>query len=67
MAITRLGQVLKALREEKGWTLDDLAKRAKVTNVYIWQLENGERKNPSLAVLKRLSKALRVPLIQLLG
>ncbi len=66
MAVTRLGQVLKALREEKEWTLDDLAKRANVTNVYIWQLENGERKNPSLAVLKRLAKALRVPVTELL-
>ncbi len=66
MAVTRLGQVLKALREEREWTLDDLAKRANVTNVYIWQLENGERKNPSLAVLKRLAKALRVPVTELL-
>ncbi len=66
MAITRLGQVLKALREEREWTLDELAKRAKVTNVYIWQLETGVRKNPSLAVLKRLAKSLRVPEAELL-
>ncbi len=58
--------MLKALREEREWTLDELGKRAKVTNVYIWQLENGERKNPSLAVLKRLAKALRVPVTELL-
>ncbi len=67
MGITRLGQVLKALREEREWTLDELAKRAKVTMAYISFLERGKRKNPSLAVLKRLAKSLRVPLIQLLG
>ncbi len=66
MGITRLGQVLKALREEREWTLDELAERAKVTNVYIWQLETGGRKNPSLAVLTRLAKALRVPVTELL-
>ncbi len=58
--------MLKALREEREWTLDELAERAKVTNVYIWQLETGERKNPSLAVLTRLAKALRVPVTELL-
>ncbi len=66
MGITRLGQMLKALREDREWTLEELGKRAKVTNVYVWQLENGERKNPSLAVLKRLAKALRVPVTELL-
>ncbi len=66
MAVTRLGDVLKALRDEKEWTLDDLAKRAKVSLVYVWQLEHGKKKNPSLAVLKRLAKALRVPVTELL-
>ncbi len=66
MAITRLGQVLKALRDEKGWTLDDLAKRAKVTMAYISFLERGKRKNPSLAILKRLAKSLGVPVTELL-
>ncbi len=66
MGITRLGQVLKALREEREWTLDELAERAKVTKAYVSQLETGKRKNPSLAVLKRLAKALRVPVTELL-
>ncbi len=66
MAVTKLGDVLKALREKNGWTLQDLAKRAKASFVYISQLERGKRKNPSLAVLKRLAKALRVPVTELL-
>jgi putative transcriptional regulator len=52
---------------EKGYSQVDLAKRAKVTNVYLSQLENGRRKNPSLAVLRRLAKALGVPVTELLA
>ncbi len=67
MAVTRLGQMLKAVRRKQGLTTDELAKKARLTNAYISLLETGKRKNPSLAVLKRLAKSLRVPLIQLLG
>ncbi len=66
MATAGLGRVLKALREEREWTLEDLAKRAKVTIAYVSLLERGKKKNPSLAVLQRLAKALRVPLSELL-
>ena len=47
-------------------TQKELAKAAKVTRSYIAVLEAGHRKNPSLAILKRLAKALRVPVTQLL-
>ena len=66
MAITRFGQVLKEVRQKQGWTTDELAKKARLTNAYISLLETGKRKNPSLAVLKRLAKALRVPVTELL-
>jgi len=39
---------------------------AKVTPAYITQLETGERKNSSLDVLKRLARALGVPVTELL-
>jgi transcriptional regulator with XRE-family HTH domain len=67
MSPQRIGRVLKAARVEKGYSQVDLARRAKVTNVYLSQLENGRKKNPSLAVLRRLAKALRVPVTELLG
>jgi transcriptional regulator with XRE-family HTH domain len=44
-----------------------LASKARVTPGYIAQLEMGVRKNPSLAVLQRLAKALGVPVTELLG
>ena len=58
--------MLKALREEKEWTLEDLAKKAKVTIAYISLLERGKKQNPSLTILKRLARALGVPVSELL-
>jgi len=62
----RLKTVLRKLREAKGLSQRDLAKEAKVTGAYVAQLETGVRKNPSLDALKRLAKALGVPVTELL-
>ena len=67
MARYAVGRTIKRLRDAKGWTQQELADRAKVTDAYITQLETGVRTNPSLAVLKRLAKALGVPVAELLG
>jgi transcriptional regulator with XRE-family HTH domain len=48
-------------------TQERLAKRAKVSRGYLAAIEAGHRKNPSLAVLKRLAKALGVPVTELLA
>jgi transcriptional regulator with XRE-family HTH domain len=71
----RLGTVIKELRERAGLTQEQLAKRAGVSQGYIAKLEPsnrpGQRKtvrraNPSLPVLKRIAKALGVPVTELL-
>jgi transcriptional regulator with XRE-family HTH domain len=59
--------MLKALREEKGLSQVELAARAKVERTYIVKLESGDKKNPSLAILQRLAKALGAPVTELLG
>ncbi len=59
--------MLKTIREQKGLSQRDLAVKAKTTGAYIAQLETGARKNPSIAVLQRLAKALGVPVTELLG
>jgi transcriptional regulator with XRE-family HTH domain len=51
---------------EKGISQRDLAAKVGVKGPYIAQLETGVRKNPSLDVLKRIAKALRVPVTELL-
>ena len=58
--------MVRELRERKGWTQEDLAKRAKITRSHLSLLEAGHRRNPSLEVLKRLARALGVPVGELL-
>ena len=62
----RLGTVIRTLREAKGLSQVELAKRAKLARPYLIRLESGQQKNPSLVLLKRLAKALGVPVTQLL-
>ena len=58
--------MLKTLREQKGMTQEQVAKKAGVTRFYVSQLETGLRKNPSVPVLRRLAAALGVPVAELL-
>ena len=58
--------MIKRLRTERGLTQVELAKKAKVTQTYVAKIEGGDRVNPSLPVLKRLAKALGVPVTALL-
>ena len=57
---------LKRLRESKGLSQDALARKAGITREYVNKLEAG-RYNPTVGVVKRLAKALGVPIIELLG
>jgi XRE family transcriptional regulator of biofilm formation len=65
MATTRLGMRLKRLRIANGLTQVTLAKRTRVTQGYIAQLERGLQKDPSLTVVRRLAKALKVTVAEL--
>ena len=63
----QIGKMLKERREGLGLTREQLARKAKVTRAYVSMMEAGKRKNPSLAVLQRLAKALGVSLTELLA
>ena len=58
--------MLRDLRRAKKLTQVELSKRAGVTQGYLASLEGGLKKNPSLTILKRLAKALGVPVAELL-
>jgi transcriptional regulator with XRE-family HTH domain len=47
-------------------SMAELASKAEVTAAYIANLETGKKTNPSLDVLKRLARALGVPVGELL-
>jgi transcriptional regulator with XRE-family HTH domain len=56
----KLGDRIKQLRDELGLTQGQLAGGSSVSQGYLSQLENGEVKNPSAAVLLRVAQAMRI-------
>jgi len=64
--IFSIGQKIRDLRNEKGLTLGDLAKKIKVSPSLISQLERGGV-NPSISLLKMIADTLLIPLSSLLG
>jgi transcriptional regulator with XRE-family HTH domain len=56
----RFAMKLKALRKARGLTQTALAKKAKMQQTYVAQLETGVEDNPTLDTLHRLAKALKV-------
>jgi transcriptional regulator with XRE-family HTH domain len=63
----RLRTMVGRLRKQRHLTLLQLARRVGVTEAYMSMLESGARKNPSLAMLKKLAKALGVSVAELVG
>jgi transcriptional regulator with XRE-family HTH domain len=57
---------LKQLRTQQGLNQTAIAKKVRVTQAYIAMLEKG-RENPTLDVLERLAKALKVTVGELVG
>jgi len=60
------GRLIRALRIHRGLSVRGLAEKAKVAAGYISELENGKKADPGLDVLRRLARALRAPLTNLL-
>ena len=50
---------LRKIRKERGYTQDDLADLAGITKNYVGQIER-EEKAPTITVLERLAKSLKV-------
>ena len=62
-----ISQQIKKLREAHGLTQVELADKVGVAQAYVSALENGSRKNPSLDLLRKLAKALKIDVAELLG
>jgi transcriptional regulator with XRE-family HTH domain len=56
----KLGDKIRQLRDQLGLTQGQLASGSSVSQGYLSQLENGEVKNPSAAVLLRVAQAMRI-------
>jgi transcriptional regulator with XRE-family HTH domain len=56
---------VKAIREQRGLSIRALAAKAKMSFTYLCNVENGKA-DPSLSTLKRIAKALKVKVAELL-
>jgi len=57
---------VRAFREQRGLSQEEVADRARVHTTYLSGIENG-RRNPTVDVLERLAAALSVRPSELLG
>lgn len=60
------GRSLRAVREDKGWSQEELALTAGVDRTFVSRAERGERQ-PALATVFLLAQALEVDAAELVG
>ena len=59
--VAKFSQVLRQLREERGWSQEQLAERADLNRSYVGEVERGNA-IPSLITLSKLAAALEIRL-----
>jgi XRE family transcriptional regulator, master regulator for biofilm formation len=62
-----IGLRIRCLREKKGYSISELAKRAAISKSYLSQIERNLQVNPSLQLLSRLASTLGTSLDDLIG
>ena len=60
----QLGARIRYLRQQKGFSIEDLALEADINRNYLGDLERGMR-NPTLIILNKIAKALEIDLTTL--
>lgn len=63
--VKRLAMRVKKLREAKGMTQEALAAKARISRVYLAQIER-HRQDPAVSIVVRIAKALGVKVGELL-
>ncbi len=61
----KVGERVKKIRLEKGWSQEKLALTADLDRTYIPSIEKGDR-NVSITVIEKIANALEVEIIELL-
>ncbi|MCM3412412.1 helix-turn-helix domain-containing protein [Metabacillus litoralis] len=62
-----VGKRLRELRQEKGYSITELAELAGVSKSYLSYIERDVQKNPSLQFLKKIASTLEIEVEVLLG
>jgi transcriptional regulator with XRE-family HTH domain len=65
--IPRLGERVQRLREQRGLSVQELAERAGTTYQSIWRIERGDQRDPSVALVRSIARALGVGVDHLIG
>ncbi|MCM3724918.1 helix-turn-helix domain-containing protein [Neobacillus cucumis] len=55
-----IGNTIFDIRKQKGLTLSELAKRAKISKSYLSNIERNLNRNPSIEVVKRIAEVLDI-------
>lgn len=61
------GARLRKFRMAKNLSLQQLADKVGASKAHIWDMEQGKTSNPSLGLLTELSRALDIPIKELIG
>ena len=62
----KLGQKIRQLREDKGFSLNGLAEEASISKAYLSQLENDVSQQPSAEILLKIASALGITIADIL-
>jgi len=65
--VSNLGPAIHTRRKEIGFSLQEVADAAGTSKSHIWELEQGNAKNPTISMLIALSMALQTSINRLLG
>jgi transcriptional regulator with XRE-family HTH domain len=63
----KVGEIIKAKREEKNLSLVDFARTVGISPGYLSQIENGYKSNPKLEIVLRIVKELDIDIDMILG
>lgn len=55
-----MGEKIRNLRKQLGWTQEELAYRAEIDTSYLGQIERGKRRSPTLRMIGKIADALSV-------
>ena len=55
-----LGETIRYFRKKKGLTLRELARKSNISPIYLSELENGKKNNPSEEILYKIVKGLEL-------
>ena len=66
MELSKLPKAIEKLRKKSGLSQEKLARLADVSNNTIINIEAGKQDNPTIDTLKKIAKALNVPIEDLI-